>query len=186
MLNYRIAIPQRMNFESSKIFEQAKKKAIELHDKQLYGDLPYYFHLSDVVKVLVRFGFCLNEKIDTQVLISAWLHDSLEDTNYKFEQLVNDFGIDVANLVWLVTDEMGVSRVEKKIKTYSKLKMNQYAVILKVADRIANVEACILTQNKKKYLYKSENMIFKYFLKPICSDVRSLVMWNYLDSLFLM
>lgn len=110
--------------------------ATQAHTGQLYGPLPYTHHLQDVYDVLLQFK-CEDEDI----LIAAWLHDTIEDTDVKYKTLVEMFGRRVADLVWAVTDEGDGPRKEVKAHTYQKIKNCTGATQLKLADRIANVKA---------------------------------------------
>jgi hypothetical protein len=114
------------------------KFAQTAHGTQKYATrLPYIVHLTAVYGVLVRFG--VN---DDTILTAAWLHDVLEKTGVRFDEIVDKFGVDVAALVALVTNEPGESRKSRQAITYPKIKSSISARTLKLADRIANVEAC--------------------------------------------
>lgn len=126
-------------------YELASRIAEQAHENQKYGTLPYRVHLEHVIKVLNQFGYTVSEdKFNpevAQLLVSAWLHDVLEDTVLQPDHLEYHFGSGVTDLVKRVTDEPGRNRKEKKLATYPKIKANNWAIILKLADRIANVEA---------------------------------------------
>ena len=83
--------------------EQAIKAAALLHqDQQRKGSvpLPYITHLIAVLLILRDY----TEKEDT--LVAALLHDTLEDTDYTKDELVEDFGETVASLVVTLTEPM--------------------------------------------------------------------------------
>ena len=40
-------------------------------------------------------------------MAAAWLHDTLEDTEVQYEDLVSDFGREAADIVFAVTNEPG-------------------------------------------------------------------------------
>ncbi len=104
---------------------------------QLYGNLPYTHHLQDVEDVLRRFG----EPEDSELLIAAWLHDIVEDTDVKIRDVEENFGEEVARIVAAVTSEPGVNRKVRNSLTYPKIRdAGAFAVRLKLADRIANME----------------------------------------------
>jgi (p)ppGpp synthase/HD superfamily hydrolase len=78
-------------------------------------------------------------------IAGAWLHDVLEDTEVKEEELCAAVGTRVTKLVVSVTDEPGANRRERKAKTYPKTRAaGPLAVALKLADRIANVSRCVI------------------------------------------
>ncbi len=81
------------------------------------------------------------EKLD--VVIAALLHDTLEDTPTVLEELVTEFGVEVANLVYALTnDTEEMKRVGGK-RAYLAHKINTLspdALLIKLADRVDNVQ----------------------------------------------
>lgn len=126
--------------------EEARDFAIKRHGEQLYGNEPYIVHLDHVHEVGLRFGTTIEEQC------ADYLHDILEDTDCSFEEIWYEFGWYVAHLVFLVTDEDGDNRKERKRRTYPKIRSNSDAIRLKLRDRIANVESS--KQNNSKRLKK--------------------------------
>ena len=121
------------------------------HAGQKYGDgQPYTVHLAAVEEVLRRFPIesrdlrgqsaSLDVSVD-DLLEAAWLHDVVEDTNTTLAEVEGMFGPRVAALVWAVTNEPGPNRRARHALTYPKIRAQRGATLLKLADRIANVEA---------------------------------------------
>lgn len=109
--------------------------ATHWHGDQKYGPYPYTRHLSDVFRIAVEEG------LDNDVVIAAWLHDILEDTKVGIGRLTSAAGPEIAALVEAVTDEPGRNRRERKAKTLPKTRAaGTNAVALKLCDRIANME----------------------------------------------
>jgi len=82
--------------------EQAIKAAAILHQDQLRKGvvpLPYITHLMSVMLILRDYTN------DEKTLVAALLHDTLEDTDYTKEELIEDFGREVAHLVETVTEQ---------------------------------------------------------------------------------
>ena len=104
------------------------------HGRQQYGDVPYTAHLGRVREILGAFGY------DGALGVAAWLHDTIEDTEATYEIIAATFGTVVATLVWAVTGE-GDDREARNDSAYAKIRATPDAAILKLADRIANVEA---------------------------------------------
>lgn len=155
--------------------QRAQRLAAHYHQGQSYGEKPYTAHLADVVAVLKRFG------VTNPVLLAAgWLHDAIEDTSVTFEQLEAEFGQDVANLVAAVTSESGSNRKERNAKTYLKIRENPDAVVLKLCDRIANVEASLQTHPPKLKMYRSEFPTFQAALKQEGAGQK---LWEHLEEL---
>lgn len=127
--------------------QKARTFAIKSHGDQKYGDYPYEIHLGNVVSVLLRFGVVPDSETNVNLIAAAWLHDVVEDTPVTFEVLESVFNSEVARIVFAVTDEPGDTRKERKEKTYVKLAQSPDGVILKLADRIANVEFSLVHGN---------------------------------------
>ena len=146
----------RDNEEIKKAIEFARDK----HKGQTYSDVYSYIrHLEMVYEVLVRFGFD-----DETLLVSAWLHDVIEDTDVSYHMVKVGFGFDVAEAVYGVTDELGRNRKERKVKTYPKILANLNSLILKLADRIANVEfgkTGVFGDPSKIKMYREEQTEFE-------------------------
>ena len=159
--------------------DELEKKAFtlaaSLHQNQKYGDEPYTKHLNDVVAVLKQFG--INE---SHLLAAGWLHDVVEDTPITIGTVKEEFGDDVARLVYAVTTEPGRNRQERNAKTYPKIKAIPEAVYIKLADRIANTQASLLNNPQKLKMYQEEFPKFREALKqPGVADD----MWSFLEEL---
>lgn len=152
----------------------AQAFATTAHGDQMYGEnVPYIVHLGHVAEVLTRFGFDSDD-----LIVSAWLHDTVEDTDATITQIELMFGRNVADIVGRVTNEPGKNRKERHAKTYPKIQASLDATTLKLADRIANVEASVEDQSKQLKMYRKEHEAFKSLLyKPGVHDR----MWRHLD-----
>ena len=162
--------------------QKARAFAIKKHAGQRYGHKPYAEHLQDVENVLIRFGV-RDLPLDTCLVLlsAAWLHDILEDTDTSRDDLESKFWSDVANLVWAVTNEDGCNRAERHVKTYHKIRTHGVnAVTLKLADRIANTEACIETNDSRLRMYRKE---FPGFSTALFKSGECEEMWAYLRGL---
>ena len=163
------------------MIKKARAFAQKAHNVQTYGNggvYPYYKHCEDVEGVLRRFGF--TEEKDLDILVSSWLHDTLEDTNNSYNDVKKEFDINIAEIVYCVTDEMGRNRKEKKEKTLPKIRSNPKSVILKVADRIANVEFGISEGSSFVDMYRKEHPDFQYQLR-IYRQIDA--MWEHLEKI---
>lgn len=114
---------------------QAMAFAQQKHRGQMYGRQPYFAHLASVVGVLMDFGF----GTDQEIIAAGWLHDVIEDQDVTFWELDGLFGNRVAQLVNAVSGE-GVNRATRNLSIRGKIMHCTEAAIVKLADRIANVE----------------------------------------------
>lgn len=157
---------------TEKDYKEARMVAVKLHASQSYDEIyPYEKHLDDVVEVLKRFGF------SGKFIIAGYLHDSIEDGAISFNKIKRHFGVEIAEMVYCVTDELGRNRAEKKTKTLPKTASNPDAIILKLGDRIANIE-----HGGKIDMYAAEYQEFKGTLYLNTPDSAK-KMWGYLESL---
>ncbi len=143
------------------------------HAGQTYSSgLPYTHHLAAVEQVLRRFGVT-----DENLLTASWLHDVIEDTETKRKEVEEMFGAEVARLVHAVTNEEGANRKIRHALTYPKIReAGPNAVRLKLADRIANVEA----GGNLVGMYKKEHEDFK---RALFSAGQNEDMWTHLETL---
>lgn len=120
-----------------KAFEFAKK----LHEGQYrVSEEPYIIHPIEVVKILIDL------RSDIHTLTAGFLHDILEDTETKPEEIKELFGEDVLNLVQGVT-KLGKlkfkSKEERQAENFRRLFIamaNDVRIIfLKLADRLHNM-----------------------------------------------
>jgi hypothetical protein len=156
--------------------EEARDFAIKAHGAQRYGPHPYGKHLTDVVGVLKRFGV-----VDEDLLCAGWLHDTLEDTETPESEVRRLFGDRVAKLVAAVTLARGVAREPALVLAYEKIRATKDAVTVKLADRIANVEASLEPVHPGKLAkYRTEHPHFRESLHSAGGDPK---MWAHLDAL---
>lgn len=136
----------------------ARAFAMTAHGDQKYGEHPYVFHLDQVAGHLADYG----ELAQT----IGYLHDVVEDTPVTCEAIAEAFGALVAECVGLLSDEPGANRKERKAKTYEKLSRvtgpAELALVVKVADRLANVKACVADSKVSLWkVYQGEHAAFR-------------------------
>ena len=142
---------------------RAKTYATEAHAGQTYGPYHYTKHLNDVYNVLVAYGVS-----DELVLMAAWMHDTIEDTQKRYEDVFEDFGKKTADLVYLLTDKRGKNRKERHEKTYPLIATDPRATLVKVADRLANTMNSQHEKEKMFFMYEKE---YPYFKETLMSHV---------------
>lgn len=115
------------------VTDRAMHVASLAHGNQVYDIYPYIYHIEMVRNILEDVG------VTTEVVVAGILHDVLEDSELSFNDIRKAFGENVAEIVYAVTDELGRNRKERKEKTYPKIRNNNDAITVKLADRLANV-----------------------------------------------
>jgi (p)ppGpp synthase/HD superfamily hydrolase len=159
---------------------KARNLAFSLYKDIKYGSVPYTDHLHDVASILLTFEFPSDS-----LGAAAWLHDSIEDRLLTFEQVHREFGPRVSALVWSVTDGRIGNRAFRKAASYAKMQKVPKAILLKIADRIANVRACVKTENEKLLaMYQKEQAEFQKQLQQVSEKAypKCVPMWEHLQS----
>ena len=159
----------------NELIKEAEMVAIKAHKDHSYDIWPYEKHLRDVVKILTQFGYT------NEYIIAGWLHDVIEDANISYSKIKNAFGEKVAEMVRAVTDRNDlVNRKEKKEWTYQKLQKSPDGLIIKLADRIANVKHGVRMKNHEKTkMYQKEHSEFRSKCKI---EGHADAMWEYLEG----
>ncbi|MFO0619133.1 MAG: HD domain-containing protein [Polyangiaceae bacterium] len=130
------------------------------HGEQRYGDQPYAAHLAAVRAALEAplAASELDEGARADLRVAAWLHDVVEDTPTPLADVAQRFGERVAALVWAVTG-VGENRKTRNADAYAKIRATPASAWLKLADRIANVEAS-RDRLDKRAMYAAEHASF--------------------------
>lgn len=127
--------------------EKAKLFAINAHKGQIRKsepDKPMIIHPISVGMILEEYGY------DEAVISAGYLHDVVEDTSYKIEEIKTEFGEDIGNLVMVASEpDKSLSWEERKshtIEETKKLTLRNKLVIC--ADKINNLEDLMLKFQK--------------------------------------
>jgi len=103
---------------------------------------PYLNHLIEVAELVSR---AITEP-DTNLIAAALLHDTVEDTRTSHEELLREFGPDIAGLVAEVTDDKSLPKHERKrLQVEHAPHISARAQAVKIADKISNLRALLLT-----------------------------------------
>lgn len=110
---------------------EATAFAKEKHKGQVDDDGNDYFefHVKHVFNILKQVT------LDDDILSAAILHDTLEDTKTTFDEIREEFGIKIANLVHEVTHE---GKPDSKGFYFPRLESKD-AILIKFADRLSNL-----------------------------------------------
>jgi GTP pyrophosphokinase len=117
---------------------------LQKHGSQLRasGD-PYFSHPVEVAGILAEM------RLDTSSIITGLLHDTLEDTDTTYEDLVQRFGREVAALVAEVTDDKSLRKEERKRLQIEKTPgKSRRAKLLKLADKTSNLRSLVQSPPK--------------------------------------
>jgi (p)ppGpp synthase/HD superfamily hydrolase len=130
--------------------EAARNYAILHHAEQMFGEQPYSYHLDMVHAIVVKYN--LGEEYE----IAAYLHDLLEDTNIKKQELTNMYGKDIGEMVFAVSG-FGSDRKEKQADIKRKMPLYVRSINLKMCDRLANLLSSKINKPKLYQRYCLEH-----------------------------
>jgi guanosine-3',5'-bis(diphosphate) 3'-pyrophosphohydrolase len=81
---------------------------------------------------------------DTNLVIAALLHDTIEDAGVTKEELEQAFGADVAELVAELTDDKTLPKAERKrLQVVNAPKKSVRAAVVKIADKMSNLRGIL-------------------------------------------
>ncbi|MEC7926243.1 MAG: bifunctional (p)ppGpp synthetase/guanosine-3',5'-bis(diphosphate) 3'-pyrophosphohydrolase [Actinomycetota bacterium] len=150
------------NYKESdqKILDKAFNLASEGHkDQKRHSGEPYITHPLHVAIYLSELS------MDIETIVSAILHDLIEDTDITYKQIKKDFGVEVADIVDGVTkidrinynskEEAKAEAIRKMVVAMSK---DIRVLILKLADRLHNIETIEYLKDWKKEKIAQETL----------------------------
>ena len=152
----------------------------EYHEGDMYGGLPYLYHLFRVANKIAEVAIIVNMNEERLNLLfkAALLHDIVEDHPEILELAINNqdnsdlikcqcvFGTRLGEIVWRLTDEKAETRAERKKLTLSKTFSHPDSCLIKIADRICNLQQGIIEGNMKKgQMYVKEHETFMAYVK---------------------
>lgn len=118
-------------------------------------DVDMIFHPFTVGMILQR------ANASTNAVIAGILHDVVEDTKYTIEDIVKEFGQDIANIVDEVSENKSLEWKERKQEAIDKIKTASLdGKLVECADKISNLE-CLYSL----YQEEGEN-VWNSFNKP--------------------
>ncbi len=134
--------------------EDAFKMAYEAHKNQFRDSgEPYILHPTAVADILVELN------IDTASIITALLHDTVEDTHITGEEIEKTFGKEIAKLVEGVTKLTKIENQPENVKQAENFRKLLLAIskdirvlIVKLADRVHNMRTLNHMGSKDKRL----------------------------------
>ena len=176
-------ILQYKNYDTE-LIGRAYDLAKSLHAGQLRkSGEPYLIHPIAVAVILAQLG------MDDETLVGGLLHDVVEDTAYTREQLVEDFGEEVALLVDGVTklsglkfDSKEVAHAESLRKMFLAMSKDIRVLIIKLADRLHNMRT-IEFMKPEKVVEKSRETLEIY--APLADRLGIYTVKNELENIAL-
>ena len=160
-----------------KILEKAISFLVEKVNTSGHNPKPVIFHSIKVGIYLYNKGY------KEDIIIAGFLHDLLEDSNTKVEELTNLFGKNVAKLVQAITFNDRISSKEDSYKDELNrvLSKGKDGLIVKAADFIDNAQ---FYDPKSKEIYDWCIYKIKTFIQKSESAIGSEQLWEDLVTEF--
>ena len=99
---------------------------------------PYVNHVLEVAQMLA----VASDGRDVELVMGGLLHDTIEDTDATYEEVLAEFGAVVADLVREVTDDKSLPKAERKrLQVLHAAHKSARARQLKLADKTSNLRA---------------------------------------------
>ena len=145
--------------------KEAYDFATKVHYNQKRRDnTPYISHPIRVAENVRKY---INSNNKNDLIICAYLHDTLEDGDITYNDIVDRFGIKIANIVLELTNDNVIKNELGKTR-YLQLKMNNMsndALCVKLCDRLDNIKDLVNADKTFQYKYLIETKsIIDYIL----------------------
>jgi guanosine-3',5'-bis(diphosphate) 3'-pyrophosphohydrolase len=119
------------------MIDKALEFATRKHAKQFRKgtNIPYVVHCIEVMLILLR------ENYEREIIVAGILHDTLEDTDTTYQELADEFGTMVAELVLYCSEDKSQSWKERKTKTIQNMfdQLDRKGNLIVLADKNANL-----------------------------------------------
>jgi (p)ppGpp synthase/HD superfamily hydrolase len=124
---------------------------------------PYFNHLLEVAELIAA----SSPNLDVELVMAAFLHDTVEDTSVTLQELKQRFGKDVADLVAEVTDDKSLPKeIRKQLQVEHTPEKSSRAQTLKLADKISNLRA-IISSPPVGWSRERKQQYFKWALQVV-------------------
>lgn len=151
--------------DTAKLLQAARFAAIKHVKQKRKGndEAPYINHPLEVANILANVG----KVNDYDILIAAILHDTIEDTETTREEIVENFGENVAKMVMEVTDDKSLPKAVRKQKQIEHAPhLSHGAAQIKLGDKISNIRDVVENppdgwseQRRREYVDWGEKVI---------------------------
>lgn len=152
--------------ENTGLLLKALRFSADKHRHQRRKDVaqsPYINHPIEVVQLLWEVGGVREDAI----LLAAILHDTIEDTEARPEEIREAFGEAVMGFVMEVTDDKSLPKQERKRLQVETAPHKSYgAKLIKLADKACNVRNLVTTpprdwslERRQEYLLWTEQVV---------------------------
>jgi guanosine-3',5'-bis(diphosphate) 3'-pyrophosphohydrolase len=179
------------NILDFKLIDKAIYWAKKYHDGQFRkSGEPYYTHPLEVAYLVSEY------KLTTNVIVTAILHDVVEDSESTVGMIVDAFSWRIAEMVDRLTRDRpdGSKLSVEEILDNAYEKQDREVLLIKVIDRLHNIQTIgsmsdekqkkIANQTLASVIYFSDNVYLENLLNIISSNITSPENVNFLKRLY--
>ena len=153
-------VKKNKRWPDTKIIQKAYNYAVTKHGNQLRkSGEPYIIHPTNVAYTIAELG------LDEQTICAALLHDVVEDTEATLEDIKNEFGTEVADMVDGVTKLKQIQHAtieENQVENYRKMFLAMgkdiRVIMIKLADRLHNMKTLEFLKRDRQIAIAQETM----------------------------
>mgnify|MGYP002542863604 FL=1 len=153
-------VKKNKRWPDTKIIQKAYNYAVEHHgDQKRKSGEPYIVHPVNVAYTIADLG------LDEKTICAALLHDVVEDTDATLEDIENEFGKEIAEMVDGVTKLKQIkyaSIEEHQVENYRKMFLAMgkdiRVIIIKLADRLHNMRTLQYLRKDRQIAISQETM----------------------------
>ncbi|MEO3417050.1 bifunctional (p)ppGpp synthetase/guanosine-3',5'-bis(diphosphate) 3'-pyrophosphohydrolase [Roseovarius sp. CAU 1744] len=143
-----------------KMIDAAYEYGREMHEGQFrHSGEPYFSHPVAVAAVLAE------QRLDDATIITALLHDTIEDTRASYNSVAERFGAEIADLVDGVTkltnlqlSSTETQQAENFRKLFMAMSKDMRVILVKLADRLHNMRTIKAMRPEKQMKKARETM----------------------------
>ncbi len=151
-------------FLNPETLSKAYEFALKAHERQKRDEgSPYIIHPVAVANILTEL------KLDSATIATGLLHDTIEDTHATYQNIKNEFGKEVADLVEGVTkisefenQAISNSKAENFRKLILATSKDIRVLLVKLADRLHNMRTIKFVIDKDKQIRKAKETMEIY------------------------
>ncbi len=156
-MGYNMQSAEKTNVTKDRVSE-AMRFAEKYHRGQFRmgagGRVPYYEeHILGVYHILKQ--ECRIQ--DEEILVTALLHDTVEDTDCTFDDIERTFGSRIREQVWLLSKLEGETFSDYSRRLFEHAP--EQVILIKLADRLHNLRT-ILYVSDKKWIQRKVNQTY--------------------------
>lgn len=132
----------------------------------------------------ITVGFMLKEMgCNEKTVVSGLLHDIIEDTDYDYKYLEENFGKEIADNVLIVSEDMNITNFKQRKRVFidNMYKQNENIILIELADKLHNllsdydawkikgkdaISTLDISYDDNKWYYLEMQKLFNNKLKP--------------------